>query len=244
MKCLNCKKKTIIWAGKPKLYCDISCRDGYYSKKNKKNYKEKECLICESKFKPSAINSKYCSGKCGYDAELKRRSNKPDFKECGFCKNTFVPYSSIDKFCSANCRVDNMKSKRGSNWSEESVRKRSGKNNPAYRTGFSKEPNIIKQYKQKEYLRIRNKKREDKINEYGYLFCDRCNKSNPSKFEMHHIVFRSEKPQHKHLHNPKNLIDLCVQCHNDFHKVKSSRGYLIKERKLTELFGNSILNKS
>lgn len=93
----------------------------------------------------------------------------------------------------------------------------------------------------KKYARNKEKMRRDKLDEFGYWFCDKCKMNNAYQMQIHHIVFRSEKPQHKHLHDRKNLIDLCQKCHMDFHDDKSSRNYLIEERGLLELFGQDIL---
>jgi len=57
-------------------------------------------------------------------------------------------------------------------------------------------------------------------------------------FSTHHIVFRSEKPNHPEMNNPANLIFLCHNCHEGFHNDKRSRNYLVKERGLQELFGS------
>ena len=64
-----------------------------------------------------------------------------------------------------------------------------------------------------------------------------------TKFETHHIIYRSEKPNHEHLHSSNNLILLCVLCHNYFHKSKQTRVELVKERKLNEMFGNDVWRK-
>lgn len=82
---------------------------------------------------------------------------------------------------------------------------------------------------------------EQQLDEYGYHFCQHCQKSRGVyKFEVHHIIYRSEAPNHEHLHNKKNLIILCNTCHNgsgdSFHNYKEKRNYLIIERKLYELF--------
>jgi len=93
----------------------------------------------------------------------------------------------------------------------------------------------------KTYYDVRDKLRRDKVWTFGYWFCDKYNRSDTYNYSMHHIVYRSEKPKHKHLHNKRNLIDLCEACHRWFHEKKNRRIYLIEERKLTELFGNDIL---
>ena len=91
------------------------------------------------------------------------------------------------------------------------------------------------------YYTNRDRLRREKIDGIGYWCCDKCGRNNTYNYSMHHIVYRSEKPKHEHLHNEKNLIDLCMKCHLWFHEKKDRRNYLIEERKLTELFGNDIL---
>ena len=85
-----------------------------------------------------------------------------------------------------------------------------------------------------------NKNRKDLIQKqldiHGYNFCQNCYKSNSFMFSVHHIVFTSEAPNHKELHNPKNLIIVCQECHDNFHKIKSSRDKLMEKRDLKKLF--------
>ena len=80
-----------------------------------------------------------------------------------------------------------------------------------------------------------------------YIYCERCEVNQNSKkalrFEVHHIIFASERPKHKNLHNPKNLILLCIGCHNELHKHKFLRNDLVVKRGLVELFDNQILIK-
>lgn len=93
--------------------------------------------------------------------------------------------------------------------------------------------------------RIYEKNRQELIDEmqdkYGYIFCQHCQKSKGVyKFEVHHIIYRSEAPEHPELHNKRNLIILCNKCHKDgtdsFHNQKEKRNYLIVQRKLYQLF--------
>jgi len=81
------------------------------------------------------------------------------------------------------------------------------------------------------------------ISEKGYIYCEECKTSKSFRFEHHHIVYRSEKPRHEFLHDPRNLITLCIKCHNYYHKHKSHRNPLVESRKLYELFGNDVRNK-
>lgn len=74
------------------------------------------------------------------------------------------------------------------------------------------------------------------LNEHEYLYCELCGISNAIRYETHHIIFASEKPKHKELHNNKNLILLCIGCHNELHKHKLLRNNLVQDRGLNELF--------
>ena len=82
------------------------------------------------------------------------------------------------------------------------------------------------------------------LDEYGYLFCMKCNKSRAYKFEVHHIIFRSERPNHKNLHDKDNLIICCTDCHtknwNSYHNKKDERNSLVIERGLDVIFNISI----
>ena len=93
----------------------------------------------------------------------------------------------------------------------------------------------------RQYIKTVEQIREQKLEEHGYWFCDKCLSNNAYHCSMHHIVYRSEKPKHEHLHDERNLIDCCEICHLWFHEKKDRRNYLIEQRNLTELFGNDIL---
>lgn len=75
------------------------------------------------------------------------------------------------------------------------------------------------------------------IEEPGYIFCQTCNTTSSFKFHCHHIMFRSEKPNHPMLHHKRNLIIVCDSCHNNYHGDKEAqRGVLVIERGLIQLF--------
>ena len=193
-------------------------------------------------FKPYSSLSKYCSYTCKDKADLEKRSNKPLFKSCDECGNEFKPYTALDKFCSANCRVEKMKSKRSRRWNKEATENRKGKNNPAYVHGQACRGVKTDTTGSKLYQRMRKEYIEELLEKKGYLYCEKCEQTN-KRFETHHIVFRSEKPNHEHLHSKKNFIHVCVKCHNHYHNKKGNRNQLVIDRKLSELFGNDILNK-
>lgn len=239
-KCLNCNKETYSAFKKHPKYCNYICKNEYWTKQVKVNLDNINCTICGVSFKPKSIRSSYCSKICKYKKELNDRSKKPNFKICKFCGAEFKPYTSLDKFCSPKCRVEELKSKRSRRLSDEFCKKRSGMGNPAFIHGNSMLGKVPNNVGYKKYMKIRDSLKSEIISEYGFLFCQRCNINKPP-FDTHHIIFRSEKPNHEHIHNKKNLIVLCVKCHNYYHKTKSNRNELVKERNLTELFGNSIL---
>jgi hypothetical protein len=202
-----------------------------------------KCVYCNNEFQQKSIINKYCSKKCKSKVEAQNRSKKPAIKVCKCCNKEFTPYTSLDKFCSANCRIENMKSKRTRRWNKESTEKRTGINNPAFKSGMYTRASSRTDEGQKLYLRNRNELRSDMLLKYGYLFCERCNTNQTYKWEMHHVIYRSEKPLHEHLHNKRNLMNLCIKCHNWFHKNKSNRNEIVEERKLYELFGEDVRNK-
>jgi hypothetical protein len=240
MKCLSCQKETKKWGHSFVKYCNIQCKLEYEKKINKNHYDNIDCINCGKNFIPKSKVNKFCSRECKNTIQAKNKSKKPDLKKCKFCKNEFKPYTSLDKFCSANCRVNEVKSKRSRNW--QSVENITGAKNTSYKHGLRTSNETRKKIltKQSEYSRIRINKIQNMFESHGYLFCEKCNISNV-KLETHHIIFRSEKPNHEHIHNERNLITLCVKCHNYFHKDKKVRNYLIGDRNLEELFGNDIL---
>ena len=118
---------------------------------------------------------------------------------------------------------------------------RVGENNPSYKHGLRmSDKKKGKDYQNTKHLRACSKYRKKFLSEKGYLFCESCgvNQNGTPKFEVHHIYYASLYPRHKELHNEKNLILLCIQCHNDFHSSKRKDEFKIleKERGLKELF--------
>lgn len=78
---------------------------------------------------------------------------------------------------------------------------------------------------------------ESLVYERGYLFCEWCGTSQGG-FEPHHIVYRSEAPGHKKLHDKLNIINLCLSCHKKAHSNKKKYQPLLQK-----LRGGSILTK-
>ena len=203
--------------------------------------KKIKCKGCERDYLPQNGWQKYCTLQCRYESFKLSKSKKPKRKKCMHCGNQFNPYTSLDKFCSVNCRILNQKSKRSRNWNNESCEKRKGKGNPSYKTGMYVVTTKKDGAGQREFMKIRNLIRKQKIEKYGHLFCDLCGTNSSYQWEMHHLIFRSEKPKHQYLHDPRNLIDLCMKCHNWFHSKKSRRNPIVQERNLAVLFGQDII---
>lgn len=86
------------------------------------------------------------------------------------------------------------------------------------------------------YKKNRDEMIQRQLDLQGYNFCQNCYTSKSFMFSVHHIIFRSEVPSHKELHNKKNLIIVCQNCHDNFHKNKSIREDLVKKRGLKTLF--------
>jgi len=73
------------------------------------------------------------------------------------------------------------------------------------------------------------------IDKNRYGFCEICSRSD-KPLDTHHIIRASEAPKHKYLHDFRNLILVCRDCHNGFHANSIDRSILIEKRGLKELF--------
>jgi len=142
---------------------------------------------------------------------------------CRDCGKKFLRQSSYSaKYCSCKCKG--------------AVYKQiySGKNANNYQHGmyaYGKKPEDTKEYRENA-----NSLKDKMLSESGYIYCQYCGINRSPIWDTHHIVFRSEAPKHKNLHKIDNLIVCCRNCHNSFHKKKTTRATLIKERGLDKLF--------
>jgi len=96
-----------------------------------------------------------------------------------------------------------------------------------------------------EYDRAKKLLNSILIKKHGRVICE-LHKDCSFEFlglQTHHIIYRSEKPKHEHLHSIKNLIKVCLQGHAWFHEKKSNRNQIVRDRKLNELFGDDVLDK-
>lgn len=194
----------------------------------------KKCAICSKEFKNYNSMQKYCSPIC---ATKKRNETRMDLyykgedkvisKNCAECKTDFDARANRTKYCSRLCYFKAQKILRV------------GVGNPAYRNGSRTGGKTVTA----KHLGATKKYGKKFVEEHGYKYCEECRTNTSLRFETHHIIFASEKPRHEHLHNERNLILVCIQCHNNFHsgKTKEKRAHLVSQRNLVELFGKSIL---
>jgi len=200
----------------------------------------KKCIVCKCDFIPKDSRVVTCSYECkGKIVNQRRFKNKP--KKCKLCGNEFNPFGLLDKFCSSNCRIESQKNKRLKRW--RSTNNIIGDKNPAYRNG-----NYVRGLKKRavgESIFIKNGQelKQSMMDKKGFIYCEFCQTSWSPRFESHHLVYRSEKPLHKHLHDKKNILIVCIGCHNMLHKHKGLRNKIVELRKLNELFGNDVLDK-
>lgn len=182
--------------------------------------KNKQCKVCRREFYPQSSMQSYCSSECW-------RSTRDGTKR-GVCKVCGVSFEARYQktYCSKKC------------YGVDLSKKREGKKNPAYRNGFAMQG---KRTYTGIHLRACKKYRAAFMEKHSYAFCEVCkvNQNGTPKFEVHHIYFASLYPKHPNLHDFRNLIHICIQCHNDFHgnKLRDVFARLEKERGLKELFG-------
>ena len=211
---------------------------------------KRNCIICGKEFEIikktdeygrfqsgfNSANKKTCSYECFYKNkneisrlhQEKRKTIKVE-RKCKQCGEIVISTKySIQNFCGG---------KFGQCYRDYFSKIRKGKANPSYRNGLAIQG---KRTYTGIHLRACSKYRKDFLEKHEYLFCEVCggNVNSTPRFEVHHIYFASQKPKHKELHNFKNLIMVCIGCHNKFHKNELRDVFLRieKERGLKELF--------
>lgn len=204
----------------------------------------KICKYCDKEFTTNDYRSNFCSASCRYKAIAKSRRENTKPKKCLVCGKEFKPYHTTDKFCSYECLMVNKKSKSKWNWDDEQCENRRGTKNPAYRNGLRVNGTRLTGKGLKKFKKNAEKIESRMINEYGWKFCEICKVSNAIKYERHHIIFRSEKPNHENLHDKENILITCISCHNKLHANKGMRDAIVKERGLDKIFGSDVLNKT
>lgn len=204
----------------------------------------RSCKVCSKRFDTdtrSPWNKTICSDECKREnwiqhsrAQQERKRNtvvKRSCRECG--KEVVSTAYCVQHFCggkSGECRRKFLS------------RQRMGRGNPAYRNGFAI---AGKRTYTGKHLRACSKYRKAFLDKWGYPFCEVCkiNQNGTPKFEVHHIYFASLYPKHPNLHDFRNLIHICIGCHNAFHgnKMRDVFERLEKERGLRDLFAKTVL---
>lgn len=195
---------------------------------NSKERKPKKCATCGKEFYPRTSLDKYCSYGCVPKKEVKKVT--PKERICIQCGKKFIPLKPLQNVCSVACYCERFRKKRAI----QGVKKMSAK----------------QRNQEQELLLNKIRLREILIGEIGHLYCEHCDRSIGVTFEIHHLVYRSEKPDHPKLHNLKNLYHICVTrvdnsepCHKLFHRLKGTRNKIVRQRRLDKLFGADVLDK-
>lgn len=135
-----------------------------------------------------------------------------NFKKCRNCGELFKIYNSLQKFCSPSCMRES-----GNVKNIKKISRTQEKENAIFK---------INSLLLKQQVKLKYKK----------LCCEMCKTDKSIAFSVHHIIYRSERPRHKNLHDLKNLLFLCHDCHEKLHDHKALREGIIQERELNAIF--------
>jgi len=241
--CRTCKKNYRVSPSRlmTRKYCSKECakKDNYGFKP-----KEKICVICGSAFtiiSGTQVQKKTCSTDCNYALSRKitrkseeRRKKVGVTRKCKNCKEAFTGNGLyVTQFCSTECQYDFYR------------KTRTLEGNPNFRNGKYTHKNFQNRRSKTAYKHLNECKRYRKefLKKHGHAFCEVCkvNSNGTPKHEVHHIYFASKVPKHKNLHDNRNLIMVCLECHHKFHggnEYKEVFLQLEKERGLKELFSS------
>jgi hypothetical protein len=242
IKCKTCGKEFYISLSRfgARKYCSKECaeKDNYGFKERKR-----KCIICDKEFlikKNIELQKKTCSFECWKENNSrisKEKWSKKIIKTCKVCGKEFEALKFyIGNGKCPDCRYNQLS------------KERRGELNPNYKDGhatkekFGGRRNI---YTTKHFRACHNY-RKFLLKTNDYLTCEHCgvNQNGTSHFEVHHLYFASRWPRHENLHNFKNLILLCKQCHGDFHNGNLGKRLLEnyeKKRGLKNLFKYKII---
>lgn len=203
---------------------------------------KRNCKICGKEFEIFGnllMQKKTCSYECwrknNYAISTARRREKTE-KICKDCGEKFVAMKHhLGTGRCSKCIYNRYR------------KARVGKNNPNFRNGVYTHKNLQNRKNSRAYKHLNECRRYRKefLENNGYLYCEVCGVSANAtmRFEVHHIYFASLYPRHKNLHNNRNLVLVCIECHRAFHAGKQyEREFrrLEKERGLKELFAKSV----
>lgn len=225
--------------------------------------KQKTCSWCKTKFTPKNTIGKFCSPKCYSLAKPRKISTtkklifKPKLKPttCIVCKTTFMQLTGIQKqkTCSAACRskliVRTTCKACGKIFVCKGPTKTSSRCTPCTTQSqrakaLAAPPKKAKRSKTtSKHIQACIDYKKAYLEKHGYIACEVCTVTNAFKFEVHHIYYASKFPRHPNLHNARNLILICSDCHKRFHGGELNLVFtqLEANRGLKELFSKNQL---
>lgn len=190
--------------------------------------KDKKYYVCKTCGKTDEQGFPYWTfGRCFECSRLKAREQerkKRVMKPCKTCGKHFLQRTSMQGYCSNKCLGKKLSGDR------------QGRNNPAYRNGTRTGGKPVDVWKQRTFQKNADFIRKQMVDKFGFLSCQVCGTSNTLRWEVHHVVYRSEAPRHANLHSIDNLLICCIQCHNDLHSNKKLRRKIVSDRKLWQSF--------
>lgn len=194
--------------------------DPLYYEKNK----TKKCHDCDEQIPRLKKRCFNCEKVIAIERSRANRKKREGVKKCKHCGEDFLGIT--EKFCSRKC------------FFEDSKESRKGKDNPAYRNGdyTGIATGGVNKGNRNTGARQCKAYKENFLLENDYVFCEKCGVSNSMRFEVHHLVYRSEAPKHPNLHHEDNLFLVCIDCHNSLHKKKDTREELEKFAQTKLLF--------
>ena len=233
IQCKTCNREFYVSASRvgTKKYCSTACayKDNYGFKP-----RPKTCVVCNKEFiihKNIELQKKTCCYKCQKqlrDQISSRRTSIKIVRVCELCKKEFLAlkYNILGKLCKC-CQYKKMKN-------------RINDKNPNFRGGIWSKDGLYAKDRSTNWLHQKAcaKYKKSFLEKHLYLFCEVCGVNSSLKFSTHHIYYASRYPRHPELHNFRNLIMLCHNCHTKFHAEKHKEIYLELEikRGLKELF--------
>ncbi len=142
-------------------------------------------------------------------------------KKCKWCGNEYLQRDSFMQYCDYACKAKYTVVRPAKNITLEVKKKNTVK---------------VARVDDPELSRSRELITKAHLQKRWYVTCGLCYCSG-KQYHLHHIIFRSEAPSNKDLHNVKNLIYLCNQCHHEIHAYKKYyRAYWIVKRQLRLYF--------
>lgn len=241
IECSWCKK--VFYISKSRIGKKKFCSNECAFKHQKTQSKTKRCVICKVDFLAVGLSRHQqttCSSDCHYQLQreitkksIERRKKQKVKLQCKGCQEFFIGHGLYKlNYCSTSCQY------------QDYSKKREGTGNPNYRGGLWSKDGYYKNAKwgyskaAQKHTAATTKYAKKFVDKHGYKFCEVCKINQSLQFSVHHIYYASRYPKHPELHNTKNLILVCLDCHTKFHaeKYKEIFKKLEIDRDLKKLF--------